>query len=1014
MNRDYQKALLLLGALGSLVTVASAQVSPEIQWWPGPPVHGWQGPPNLPGSLPSLDWVLNCEDQTLTTPIDPYSTDYGIEAQYDSLFGAVMGVSGTVNFSKTCFGPSGITLPVAGRLGFFIGADDNPNMLNGQTNPNYGYGGTNQDRLAGTLIDDGMGLTMGTYSGVSGNWAIAKIFQGAATGTTTTGSYFGSSTIDTAYWGASDRYFVCESTNSNVRAVVRVDVIGDAARIDWKFENTSTAAAIIGMWFGQWVEFLGPQGPYSPDYITAPGYKPISNDTRFANAPVTNPTDGIPQLQQPGSLNFGMYQSWAYGLQIVLQPSPQIPDQTQVDSIDVGKNAWLLGSMTASDGAMPDLMIPDTTFILAGGQGSLGADAYIEKWNPAQVAAFDGSGVDDTREIVAYYRGTWSSSDYAKPYSVVLDAPPVIATSPNNPASFQNAAPISITVQIDDTRGFSTSDQSIALQDVEVDLDLPSGMTDYNNSGSSHLVQYIPVVPPQTVQYVTFQVAISPTVVGSQQYIVTVIPNPGQKKVLTGTIVVASQPYLKLGPAANLVTAPWQFGSGDWSTILSTSPTFTGQNPPIAGPILDQDYQAFGWDAVAQDYVLQTGPQRGYGTFLIWNSQASSQAFLSQPIQFGGSPAQVQDLESGAPQIILQPGWNLIANPYNYAIPLGEIVGVAEAENNTAYTFTQLASLGYISGYLAYWDNLTQGYQDISNFDDLLQPNTGYWIYVPSSQPVTIEYPPVFQAFIPGLTDPFETSAPKKKIVKSGLPVTATPTWSLQLAARQNGVVDGKAAIGQADTATHAKLLTKFKAPIAPLKNAIQSAIAVQNGKKTTLLSQSLVAKTVTSQTWNWQVYTTSTGAVSLTWPNIASLPENIDVKLTDVSTGKTEDLRSISNYTFAGQAQSIHNFKLVVKVGPVVPTIESVTATSKPSQANVVYNLSVNAQTTVTIQQNGQVVAMIVNNRSDKAGSSSTSWNLLDSANRRVKAGTYQVVVTSTPAGGSSSSKSASIVVGR
>ena len=1006
MNRNYQKALLLLGAMGSLATTASAQLANLPQWWPGPPVNGFQGPTRLLTN-PTLDWVLNCEDPTSTT--SPYSTDYGIEYQYDSLFGAVMGVSGTTNFSKVCFGPSGVTLNVAGRLGFFVGADDNTNLLNGQTNPNYGYGGTTQDRLAGTIIDDGMGLTMGTYSGVSGNWSIAKIFQGAATGTTTTGSTFGSSAIDTAYWGASDRYFICESTNSNVRAVVRVDVIGDAARIDWKFENTSTAAAIIGMWFGQWVEFLGPQGAYSPDYITAPGYRPINTDTRFANAPVSSPADGIPQLQQPSSLEYGMNQSWAHGLQIVLAPSPQIPDQTQVDSIDVGKNGWLLGSMTASDGAMPDLLIPDTTFLL-GGQGVLGGDGYIEKWNPVQVAAYDGSGVDDTREIVAYYRGTWSSSDYAKPYSVILDAPPVIATSPNNPASFQNATPVSITVQVDDTRGFSTSDQSVQLQGVEVDLDLPSGMTDYNNAGSSHMVQFIPVVPPQTVQYVTFQVAVSPTLVGSQQYTVTVIPNPGPTKVLTGQIVVASQPYLNLGPAANLVTAPWQFASGDWNTIMSTSPTFAG----ATAPVLDQDYQAFGWDATVQDYVLQTGPQRGYGSFLIWNTQASSQALITQPIQFGGSPSEVQDLQSGAPQIVLQPGWNLIANPYNYGIPLGEIIGVPEAQNDTAYTFTELANLGYISGYLAYWDNQTQGYQDISSFTDLMQPNTGYWIYVPSSQPVTMQYPPVFQAFIPGLSDPYNVVPKIPKAAKAASGPAASALWTLQLSARQNGVVDGKAAIGQANTIAEVKALTKYKAPIAPVKNAVSSAIVVQNGTKTTLLSQSLIAKTVTSQTWNWQVYTKAAGSVTLTWPNISNIPSNVDVKITDVSTGKTTDLRSISNYTFSAKAQSTHNFKLAVKVGPALPTIESVTATSKPSLASVVYDLSIGAQTTVTIQQSGQVIATIVNNRSDNAGNSSATWNLLDSANRRVKAGIYQVVVSSTPAGGSNSTKSATIVVGR
>jgi len=1003
MNRNYQKALLLLGAMGGLGTTASAQLANLPVWLPGPPVTALNNT-----ALSTLDWVINCEDPKSTT--SPYSTDYGIEFQYDSLFGAVMGVQGTVNYSKYCW-TNGLTIPVAGRLGFFVGTDDNTNQLNGQANPNYGYGGTSQDRLAGTIIDDGLGLTMGTYSGVGGNWAIAKIFQGPTTaGAKPTGSYFGSSTIDTAYWGASDRYFVCESTNGSVRAIVRVDVIGDAARIDWKFENTSTAAAQIGLWFGQWVEFNGVQGAYSPDYITMPGYRPVNTDTRFANVPVNAPGDPIPQLQQGAYLNFGMYQSWAHGLQIVLQANAFGTDQTQVDSIDVGKNTWLLGSMTASDGAMPDLMISDTTFLL-GGLNVLGADAYIEKWNPTPVVAYDGTGIDDTREIVAYYRGTWSTSDYAPPYSVILDAPPVIATSPNNAASFQNAAPVSITVQLDDTRGFSTSDQSIALQDVEVALDLPSGMTDFNNPGSSHMVQYIASVPPQTVQFVTFQVAISPTVFGTQQYTVTITPNPGPVKSVTGSIVVASQPYLNLSVNANLVTAPWQFGSSAWNTIIGQSPTFANA---AAQPQLDQDYQVFGWDANVQDYVIQTGPQRGYGSFVIWNPNSTQ--FLGQPIQLAGSPTQAQDIQTGAQDIILEPGWNMIANPYNYAIPLGEIIGVdgSPGNNNTTYTFSELVNLGLVSGYLAYWDNQTQGYQDISQLTDVLQPNTGYWIYVPDSSYITLVYPPVFQAFIPGLTDPYSINPKVPKAPKDAAKASVAPTWSLQLSARQNGFVDGKAAIGQAGTVAQAKLLNKFKAPIAPIKNAISSAIAVQSGAKTTLLSRSLVAKSVPSQTWNWQVYTKAAGAVTLTWPNLASLPANVAVTMIDTVTGKSADLRTLSSYSFAGKAQSIHNFKLEVKVGPVKPTIESITATSKPSQATVQYDLSVSANTTITIEQNGQLINTIISNRSDSSGVSSATWNLTDSANRRVKAGIYQVVVTSTPSGGSPYSKSATVVVGR
>jgi len=393
MIRNLTKALLLFATLGSIVASACAQGNPQ---------------PLPPPTTNNQDWVIYCWNPLVTK--DPYSTDWGAEWQYDSLFGAVQGVSGTVTFD-TCF-PTVVTLPMAGRLGFFVGVDTAQTLPNGQPNPDYLIGGSIQDNLAGTPVDDGLGLTWGSYTGVSGNFSIAKLMVGSTTSTTVTSAYFGSAAIDTAYFGASDRYFVCESTMLNFRVSCRVDVIGDAARVQWTLTNTQTTVApTVGLWFGQWVYMFGPQGIHSADYVTAPGLVPMNVDSSFAAIP--NTAASPPQLALPPYVDYGMYQSWAYGLQIVLQPTPQIPDQTPCDSIDIGKNGFLLGSMTASDGAMPDVLLPDTYFDYEGS----GEDAYIQKWNPAAVGE-SGSGTSATRTIVAYYRSTWSTSDYAKPYSV--------------------------------------------------------------------------------------------------------------------------------------------------------------------------------------------------------------------------------------------------------------------------------------------------------------------------------------------------------------------------------------------------------------------------------------------------------------------------------------------------------------------------------------------------------------------------------------------------------------------
>jgi len=999
MNRNQIKALLLIGVLGSLTGIAHGQASTNPP--PFPPFNFYD--PNFGIGYTDYDWVFLCLDPTSTS--SPYSTDYDTRGDYDSMFGAVIGISGTANLSKVCWGPSGVTLPVAGRLGFYIGTDPDQTNIDGTHNDNFGKGGSLQDNLQllnqvpPSAVDDGMTLTYGGYSGVGGNCSVANIVQ--STTTTTNGvsaitikkEQFGKNAIDTFYWGLSNRYMVAESTISlGARVQLQMDILGDTCKATWKIQNTMTATNIgLGLWFGQFVAMNGIQGGHSPDYITIPGGRqPINSDTRFQLNP--KPNQLVPENPLPQYVNFGLYQSWAYGLQVVLSPSTQLPDQTQADGMDLGKMGYgfLFDSPVATTGNMIDTLLPDTS-MLDGFQG------YIEKFEPILVSSYTGNAIGvgaDTRTIVAYYRSTWSSGDYSKPYTVVLDAPPVVATTPGAPQTFQNA-PFSLFIHIDNTLGFSQNQQEVPLEDVEVDLDLPAGMTDANNPGSNHMVQYVPIIPARRIANLRFQVAVDSKLFGNQQYTVTVLPNPGKPKTLSGQIVVASQPYLQLTGSANLVTAPWQFGSSDWATIIGAN----------SGLVVDQDFQVFGWDATAQSYVLQTDPQRGYGSFIVANKNVG---FVS----LGGNPQQVQDIQTGAPQVILQPGWNLVANPYNYAIPLGQLVGVPEADNQNAYTFEELASQNYVSGSLAFWDPQSQGYEFTQSYGDLLQPNTGYWLYVTSVLPVTIEYMPVFQAFLPGLQD--SVGDLPKQHVKSAPSAANSPVWTLQLAARSNGMVDGKTSIGQTTTPKLAQNLTKYKAPVAPVKNAISSYIVQSSGKHAINLAEALTPETVTNQTWTWNVFTQNAGQVTLTWPNMSSVPANVEIRLIDPKTGGQRNLRQTPSVTFAAGAQSVKTYELVVTAGPALPVIENVQAATGSATENVSYTLSVNANTTVTVNQNNQVIATLVNNRADQSGKSTTSWNFLDAANRTVKNGTYQVVVTSTPSGGQASTKSESFIVKR
>jgi hypothetical protein len=168
----------------------------------------------------------------------------------------------------------------------------------------------------------------------------------------------------------------------------------------------------------------------------------------------------------------------------------------------------------------------------------------------------------------------------------------------------------------------------------------------------------------------------------------------------------------------------------------------------------------------------------------------------------------------------------------------------------------------------------------------------------------------------------------------------------------------------------------------------------------------------VGNKTWTWNIYTQNSGEVTLTWPNIAAVPSNVQIKLIDPATGAQRELRQSSSVSFMGKAQSVKTYELEVTTGPALPVIESVKAAGSKTKETISYTLSVNATTTVTITQSNQVIATLVSNRADKLGQSQATWNFLDAANRPVKNGTYQAVVTSTPSGGQAATKSVSFVV--
>ncbi len=825
-----------------------------------------------------ISWDDFCGDfGTPAAPVNPFSADWAQQVIFTELFGATIGLSGTVTY-KYCpqTNPDSTwSHEIKGGLGFGIGSL-----------------GSVQDDATGNPVDNFLMLTMGMWGSPGGNFSYAVTERRNQDGTSPARTRFGANGIDTTYVGLSDKYMIAETTNDEIRVQLRVDMIGDAARCQWTLRNTNaTTAYQVGLSYGAAIAFLSnnvPPGGFAFDsFNTVAGRKPIIKDTIFRRVNPDPNSTVLPEFPMVPTINFGVTQSRAFGLQVVLDPTAPgtgAVDQTPVDVLTVGKAGFLLGGQRANTGTFPGVVLPDTGIP----DGPFNSCAFIQVWSPTAVTASTNTN-GSVRQIIAYYKSTTGVSDFDRPYNVVIDAPHVIGTDPNNVYAF-SPNPATIRVYIDNTRGFTQVQQEVPLNDVKITLSLPSGITsaDPGSSGQSTISRFIPLIAPKAVQFVDFQIAVADSVFGVQPYTVKIEPNPGQTKTLTSSINVATQPRLTLAGSvngtANLVGSPWIYQDTTWSSILD------GLQPDI-------DFQAFAWDPQQQAYVLQTGPQRGKGSFLIVRPDLGN-------IALQGGPAVPGDLAIGAPLIKLKGGpggaWNLIANPYHFSIPLGQIVGVSDADPRRSYTFQDLVSQGVISGAIASWDPLTQRYIYSSNLSDPIEPNKGYWIFVPSSSDVTLSFPPVYEPFVP--------------LGTGGIQSVGTD-WKLQIVSTntRTGVSDTNTFLGFSNKNESIRLGRIQKAPIAPTSNAISTTI-VAGTKPIDKLSQLITGKKGMSN-YDLSVANRAAGPVKLSWPGFGSLPKGVQVRLIEVGTNRTINMRTASNYTFNATANSTKQFRLLVTI---------------------------------------------------------------------------------------------------
>lgn len=957
-------------------------------------------------AMAQFDEPGHCIDPNSTS--SPYSVDYNYYYLQTQLFGAGIGVSGTIAYlANLCEGSS----PIRGRMGFTIGPtgsiqdDLDPtgfdNLGDNLLRLTKGFGAGDEPPIPGVAFG-------GPYTAPSsGGLSYARI-QVRTQGTTpqTTSYLYGSVAFRLGFVGRSGRYMYTEGpvngTNVNVRCVI--DVLGDAARVNWRLTNTSANPLGLGLWFGQMMQltndglvrgvpFETAEGQFTTEYITIPGRKPLTVHERFNNTGLSpDGAAGGATIGIPPYVNFSGGQKSAFGLQVLNNPSAlsgvdplSANDQTQVDEFVIGEAPFLIdGHYNTTDPQFGDFIFN------ANGAGNADAaplgtfPCYLQKWEPNTVVPAGGF-----RDITAYYRSTNGDSSYSpafQGYTAVVDTPKAISTNAGDPTTFSQN-PFTIRVNVDNTGGFSVTDTTVRMQSVQVTLNLPAGMHSVTST-SRTLIKNISAVDPAKVGTVDFQVAVDPDTVGSLPYTVTIVPQPGfATKTLTGRINVAATPRLLFRNGANLVSPPWMFADNSWEGILNLT--------------LNTDFQAYTWDAQLQQYVTQTAAERGRGTWIVSKSDLGTRVLSGTPSQPTDEFPDPNNFDvGGAPIVRLQPGWNLVGNPYNYAFPLGQITGIPVGQNNLALTYGDLVRLGYTDGSFSYYDQDLHGYgSPTQGVDARLQPNRGYWIY--ANVAFDIQFPPLYDLFI--------RSGEVVPVFKQRF-----DNWKLQLSAATSNASDAANFVGIVRNPADVTNLSFRKAPMAPATDALRS--YVTNGS---LQMGSYLRNTRGTQTFTYNVNNRAAGPVTISWPNLKEIPSNLAVSITDNVTKKKINARTTAGYTYSAAAQTLRSFTVTVTPqGTVAQRIGSVgTRTYKAGSVtlmDITYVTSGRGSATLQVLNKGVVVGTIASDVDAIAGTNKVTWPMIGTNGLPLPNGNYTLSVTAIGESGTSANRQSTITVRR
>jgi hypothetical protein len=599
---------------------------------------------------------------------------------------------------------------------------------------------------------------------------------------------------------------------------------------------------------------------------------------------------------------------------------------------------------------------------------------YAVRWDEETLAA------GASRRYVTYYGLGGSASDFSPPYVLAAYAPfqlqVVEDDDPLTPGTIEEA-------YLADETGSSTWDVlaycdnfgSGSILDARAFLSLPAGFELDTSGGPQSRTVYLGTIPRNVQASARWQVRATPDVRPGVHEIRVSGPlgRSVRHKISIPALPTLPQAHLDPLRGLDMVTVPYNFQITDAEHVFQS-----------LGSLESSDAALIRWDPDAQPQpryqffpnTFVSNVEPGVGYWLVNR--------LRLPIEFPADRELVDEIQPFP--IVLSEGWNQIGSPFVATIRLDQasVVGPDGIDRR----IRDAASAGLIVPTLFHYNPVTNDYGfETVLADAVLEPYVGYWIL--ALRPVTLVLSP------PTLI-PFKQGAPA-----SVAAMVPDDGWRAPLLVEMAGTVRTGRALGQSSAASDgpdladiicppdaaaadgARLAAYFYRPdwAEPLRRCLTDIRSMEAGQ----------------QTWNLVVVTDARGQdVSLSWPDLTTMPNHLVATLEDLQTGRSCFMRANTGYVYNSGQGGARQFRIAVRErGGASLQIMGFNQSRTANGIRMACTLSADANVDVQIRNiAGRVVKRVWAGREVAAGDIEILWTGRDQRGLAVPNGPYIVEI--------------------